>query len=49
MIKKIIAKIKSIFTSSPKVEEVEEGCEHKSYSKRLAQFCLACGEHIKGS
>ena len=49
MIKKIIAKIKSIFTSSPKEEEVKEGCEHKAYSKRLAQFCLACGEHIKGS
>ena len=49
MIKKIIAKIKSIFTSSPKEEVEEEGCDHKSYSKRLAQFCLACGEHIKGS
>ena len=48
MIKKIIARIKSIFTSSPK-EEVEEGCEHKAYSKRLAQFCHECGEHIKGS
>ena len=49
MIKKIIAKIKSIFTSSPKEEVKEEVCNHKSYSKRLAQFCLACGEHIKGS
>jgi hypothetical protein len=49
MIKKIIDRIKSIFTSSPKEEEVEEGCDHKSYSKRLAQFCHACGEHIKGS
>jgi hypothetical protein len=49
MIKKIFNKIKSIFISSPKEEEVEEVCNHKSYSKRLAQFCLACGEHIKGS
>jgi hypothetical protein len=49
MITKIIAKIKSIFTSSPKEEVEEEVCNHESYSKRLAQFCHECGEHIKGS
>jgi len=44
MIKKIIAKIKSIFTSSSKEEEID--CEHTRYAKKLERFCLDCGKHL---
>tara|TARA_R100001132_G_C3208483_1_gene52510 strand:+ start:86 stop:235 length:150 start_codon:yes stop_codon:yes gene_type:complete len=47
MIKKIIAKIKSIFASSSKEEE-EIDCEHTRVNsvKKLERFCLDCGKHL---
>ena len=46
MIKKIIAKIKSIFTSSSKEEEID--CEHTRVNsvKKLERFCLDCGKQL---
>jgi len=44
MIKKIIAKIKSIFASSSKKKE--EDCEHKRWDKETKRICLDCGKYL---
>jgi len=44
MIKKIIEKIKGMFTPS-----VQEKCEHKELEQRAAKFCVACKEYIPGT
>ena len=45
MIKKIIARIKGMFTPS----KVEGKCEHKELEQREAKFCVACRQYIPGS